>query len=56
MVSSARACESTSWWLVIQAAADEVLDDGVGVRSGSRYADMAGAAPGDGPVGDAGVR
>jgi hypothetical protein len=42
--------------LVVQAAADEVLDDGVGVVGGRPGdADLAGADAGDGPVGDAGT-
>src|SRR5258707_587497 len=41
--------------LVVQAAADEVLDDGVGVVGGRPGdADLARADAGDGPVGDAG--
>src|SRR6516164_8698730 len=43
--------------LVVQAAADEVLDDRVGVVGGwPGDADLAGADAGDGPVGDAGAR
>ena len=42
--------------LVVQAAADEVLDDGVGVVGGRPGdADLARADAGDGPVGDAGA-
>src|SRR5215467_11913977 len=42
--------------LVIQAAADEVLDDGIGVVGGwPGDADLARADAGDGPVGDAGA-
>ena len=41
--------------LVIQAAADEVLDDGVGVGGRPGNADLAGADAGDGPVGDVGA-
>src|SRR6266705_5589987 len=44
------------WRFVVQAAADEVLDDGVGVVGGRPGdADLAGADAGDGPVGDAGA-
>src|SRR6266568_6610296 len=44
------------WRLVVQAAADEVLDDGVGVVGGRPGdADLAGADAGDGPVGDTGA-
>ena len=43
-------------WFGVQAAADEVLDDGVGVVGGRPGdADLAGADAGDGPVGDAGA-
>src|SRR5690349_16105146 len=42
--------------LVVQAAADEVLDDGVGIAGGwPGDGDLAGADAGDGPVGDAGT-
>src|SRR6266851_3704861 len=45
------------WRLVVHAAADEVLDDGVGVVGGQPGdANLAGADAGDGPVGDAGAR
>jgi hypothetical protein len=44
------------WRLVVQTAADEVLDDGVGVVGGGPGdADLARADAGDGPVGDAGA-
>ena len=44
------------WWLVVQAASDEVLDDGVGVVGGRPDdADLAGADASDGPVCDAGA-
>ena len=51
-----RAPAGSGWRLVVQAAADEVLDDGVGVVGGRPgHADLARADAGDGPVGDAGA-
>lgn len=44
-------------WFVVQAAADEVLDDGVGVVGGwPGDADLAWADAGDGPIDDARAR
>jgi hypothetical protein len=43
------------WWLVLQAAADEVLDDRmVSAAGGQATPTWLGLDPGDRPVGDAG--